>query len=332
MSFAQTAITITPGTDFHFTVPGDSNTLLGFTAYNTSGVDLIVRWNGMSRWLPASVLDWFQVDGQLSGDIVFSTGQNPNFQSVPTQTVLINLYPSYDTPPSGVFPTYVGRISNIGTTAVTTAQQLQGSGQSFALTETDAGVGGPPVLAPAANNQTVRLSARNAGGALVGGLEVSGAGTTVSGRILQVNGATLATTGIAPSVSWGVAGIVGFIVSQLVTATTQQTIVSFNTTGGGDTTYRISGHVILNNGVSGNSISFKVSYTNSSGTAITHSLPLLAPAGVTVASGTNSFSNATFPALVTPITAKTGTTITITYQDPTNTPNDLVTAILEELS
>lgn len=331
MSFAQTAITITAGTDYHFTIPGDSSTLLGFTAYNTSGVDLIVRWNSMSRWLPASVLDWFEVDGQLAGDIVFSTGQNPNFQSVPTQTVLINLYPAYDTPPSGVFPTYVGRVSNIGTTAVTTAQQLQGASQTQAVTTADSGgLGSEPMLAPVNNNQSLGLSARTAGGATSLAFEVTTAGLNAKLPISQVNGITTATTG--PSASLGVAGIMRFVQSQSVAVTTQVTMLTYTAPGSTDTTYHVSGHVVLNNGTSGNSISFKVSYTNSNNVAITHSLPMLAPLAVTLATGANSFSNATFPALVTPITAKGGTTITITYQDPTNTPNDLVTAILEELS
>lgn len=328
MSLAQTPYTITAGTDTQVTLPGDVGSITGFLAYNTSPVDLIVRYNAVSRWLPVGVMDWFPVYGQLSGAIVFSTGQNPGLSGSPTTSVLLTIYTEHDGPPGSNYPLYVGRILNVGTTTVTSAQQLQGVSQTNAVTETDGANG--PILAPLSNSQTLGLAARNNLGVAALVLEVLTTGINLKQKFLQMNSVTLATSGLTPS--WGVGGIVAFAQSTAVAVTTQQTIVTYTTPTGPDSTYRINGHFILTNAVAPNAVGFKCSYTNSSGTAITLNLPVLGPAGISVANGVATFSNATFPLVTTTITAKSATAITVTYQDPTNTPNDVVTAFIEEVS
>lgn len=111
-----------------------------------------------------------------------------------------------------------------------------------------------------------------------------------------------------------------------VTSTSQQNILTMTVPVTG--LYMISGYVRINNGTSGNDISFGCLYTDPDGTAVPINFDLTPNSGAisTFANGSNAFDNGWWSANTRTFYAKGGTAITITYTDPTNTPNDTVSA------
>lgn len=337
MSLAQQPITITAGGGPQdYIVPGDVGSLIGFLACNVSPVDLIVSYNGRTRWLPMGVLDWFEVDGSLSGPITFSNGQNPNLVGSPTSTVLVTLYRSFDGMPGGSYPIYLGRLINNGNQSVTTAQQLQGTAaQTNAVTELDGSATGGgrngPILEPTATNQSLYLASRDNLGATNVGLEVvggvSGGQLKVSNTFLAMNNAALASS------SWGVPGIVGFAENVQVAVTTVQTILTYTPVNAlAPTTVRVSAFMELL-GTSPAAVRVTITWTSENGTTRGQNLAVLNAAALTFADGVNTFTTGTsyalFPVLVT---VRANTAIQVSYQNNTATVNDRVTAMIERVS
>ena len=144
----------------------------------------------------------------------------------------------------------------------------------------------------------------------------------VSGAVTQVGGQTLAgalgvvTTPPAP-------------VKVVVAVLTLQTILTFTPTVDGH--YRANLTAVLANGTSGNAITGKVSYQDATGVNRSSNFQLISGSTSLIAAGVSSFVNGAWAGVPLYFFAKAGTAITIQFQDPTNTPNDTVSAALERL-
>jgi hypothetical protein len=89
------------------------------------------------------------------------------------------------------------------------------------------------------------------------------------------------------------------------------------------------------NGTPGNNITFSVTFTNSNNNARTYFLSMQAATASstsTIFTGSNSVSNFTYTGSTPLIAVKAGTTVTVAYRDPTNTPSDTVSATIEYLA
>lgn len=121
-----------------------------------------------------------------------------------------------------------------------------------------------------------------------------------------------------------------------INATTAATVTSYTTPAfPGTAFYLVLTNVNIANGTSGNSITLKVTYTEgSSGSAKTEYIRLVASGGSTevVANGTQSFVNGVYLGNPLGVYALHGTTITVSYQDPTNTPNDSCQATIVQVN
>lgn len=121
----------------------------------------------------------------------------------------------------------------------------------------------------------------------------------------------------------------------VVAATTVQTILNYTvpTTG----LYRVGGYVKLNNSVDGNAVTFEVIWIdpNDGAGQQVYLEPAVRSGAATAPSppmnGANGYGNADFPLGVATVYAKAATAITVLYQDPTNTPNDTVSAAIERV-
>ena len=159
---------------------------------------------------------------------------------------------------------------------------------------------------------------------------------------LGVTGLTTLTGGLAALTAYnsdtlagnGLASVVAAPQNQSVTGTTQVIPFSLTTPNDGQPhTYRIDLFFILNNGVSGNMITAQVFYTNMNSAAKNFSFLVQGSGGtLTLANGSNSLTNGDYSAKSVIVTCKPNTTLSATYRDPTNTPNDLVTYTVERLS
>lgn len=127
--------------------------------------------------------------------------------------------------------------------------------------------------------------------------------------------------------SFGAPVIVAQALNQHVTATTVQTIVNFTPSVTG--LYRISGYVTLNNGTSGQLVQCQAVWTDANtvlgftGFFSSNGTPL---------SGSNSFLNAGLSLSPLVVYASAGHPISLTYQDPANTPSDFISALIERLA
>lgn len=133
----------------------------------------------------------------------------------------------------------------------------------------------------------------------------------------------------------GLIGCVAGITDLHVNVTTLQTLATYTTPSDGVThLYRVGGHVVVNNSVSGNNVSFTYNYTNSFGNNFTDCLIGHAPKATTQVffTGTVAIANATYACGGLEFAAQPNTTITLAFQDPTNGPNDRVSVSLERLS
>ena len=160
---------------------------------------------------------------------------------------------------------------------------------------------------------------------------VSGGAATVIGH----SGGFQWISGQGTAGSFGVPVIVAQAVNVHVTATTQQTILSFTPTATG--LYRITPYVYLNNGTSGQKLLLETGFQD----PVSNTLEFVWHSAVAdsthvyVLSG--GFMTATVgdgyivvhPAMVY---AQSGTAITVSYQDLGGTPSDYVSAVIERLS
>lgn len=118
-----------------------------------------------------------------------------------------------------------------------------------------------------------------------------------------------------------------------ITSTGVQTLATFVAPTNG--LYRLNMTMRINNGVSGNAITAGANYTNADtgATANVRMIGQLSGAGTVVClAGGTSVANGPFHAAPSVFRAQSGSTISIIYQDPTNTPSDTVEYLLERLS
>ncbi len=118
-------------------------------------------------------------------------------------------------------------------------------------------------------------------------------------------------------------------VKVVVTALTLQTILSFTPTVDG--WYRANITAVLANGTSGNAITAKVNYQDATAVNRSSNFQLISGSTSLIGAGVSSFVNGAWAGVPLFFFAKAGTAISIQYQDPTNTPNDTVSAALERL-
>ena len=162
-------------------------------------------------------------------------------------------------------------------------------------------------------------------GALVAfaGLSNTGGPTSLSGG---------AITNIAGQ---ALAGALGVVVTPpapakvVVTALTLQTILSFTPTVDGH--YRANITAVLANGTSGNAIRAQVNYADAGGVGRSSNFQLISGSTSLIAAAVSSFVNGAWAGVPLYFFAKAGTAISIQFQDPTNTPNDTVSAALERI-
>lgn len=151
-----------------------------------------------------------------------------------------------------------------------------------------------------------------------GVLDLKGRVSTVKAQATDVN-------------SLGVGALVTTPRGTAVTVTTQQTIATV--TPASDGLYRIGGYARVANGTNGNNVSFGCTYTDAeSGTAETVWFSSQNGAGSFFMNGSNSIGNGPFSVPAYTLDAKAGNAINIVYRDPTNTPNDKVSAWIERLT
>lgn len=152
----------------------------------------------------------------------------------------------------------------------------------------------------------------------VGGSPVAQVSTT--GALITVGGQST----VGPV---GVGAVVGVTEAQVVTSTAQTRIltVAVPVTG----LYWVAGYVRINNGTSGNAITFATGWTDpDAGTVGTAYFNL----GNQVADAGPSFANGLWSGLPVLVYAEGGTSIIVNYTDPTNTPNDTVSAVVVRLT
>ena len=148
------------------------------------------------------------------------------------------------------------------------------------------------------------------------------AGASTLGRVASVGGQ--ASVG-----ALGVPLIVAQVIQYHLTVTTSQTILSF--TPPADGTYRATLTWSLNNGTT-NAPTSSIVWTDAAlGTGFGN--PFVTTSNLTPLDGAHNIS-APVALAIMPVTvyAKAGTAITISVRDPSGTPNDFLTAILERLS
>ena len=113
-----------------------------------------------------------------------------------------------------------------------------------------------------------------------------------------------------------------------VTTTAVTTILSFTPAESG--LYLVNGCIYLNNGTSGNLISFALRFTDAA-RGFGHTNYFYSQSAVAI-SGANVFDNAFWVVGPLVIYAKGGAAISVAYQDPTNTPNDFVSAAITRIA
>ena len=228
-----------------------------------------------------------------------------------------------------------------------TAQILKGSSDSgLGVTTESFQIGAIPpytiaALMPVARTDTV-----------VTGIELSSLGTNQLPTTPQITldphagSILLDTPGLRSTGPWtvynnealalnGLVGVVAGVTDLHVNVTTLQTLATYTTPNDGVThLYRVGGHAVINNSVSGNNVSFTYNYTNSFGANVTDCLIGHAPKATTQVffTGTVAIANATYACGGLEFAAQPNTTITLAFQDPTNAPNDRVSVSLERLS
>lgn len=152
--------------------------------------------------------------------------------------------------------------------------------------------------------------------ALIGGIT----NNVGQAQALQYGGDS--TVGATP-----VSAVVAGYANANVTATTAQGITSY--TSNDDGVFEVHGYAYINNGTSGQTITFAVEYTDAqSGSSETSYLTT----GATVLSAAAATANGVYPCAPLTIVAKGGTTTTVKYTDAGGTPADYVTAVISQIA
>ena len=156
-----------------------------------------------------------------------------------------------------------------------------------------------------------------------GGLGVSGGATSLAGGHVS-NVAGEPTAGVL-----GVPVTPAVALLTSVTVLTAVNVLDFTPVNNGF--YRVNVSMILANGTNGNAITVKVTYRNSAG-LFTANIKFINGASEAMAAGVTSFANASWAGEPLTFYATTAGHIQVSFQDPTNTPNDTVSAVLERLA
>lgn len=166
------------------------------------------------------------------------------------------------------------------------------------------------------------------------GLFVTSASQLDNGKLVTDGSGNLRTIGNQATKSFGVPVMVlGPSQSTTITSTGEQTLATFVAPVLG--LYRLNMSIRLNNGTSGNAITAGANYTDGD-TGLTSNLRMigaLSGSGAVVCLvGGTSIANGRFHCTPGVFYVQGGATISIIYQDPTNTPSDTVEWMLERLS
>lgn len=159
--------------------------------------------------------------------------------------------------------------------------------------------------------------------------------TDGSGHLTAASIASLGSQATAGS--FGTPIVVAQALSIAVTTTGAQTILAYAVTTTGF--YRVNAYARVNNGVSGQKIVVSVSYTDPDSNSSVAVSPIAnlsqVVSGADVAAfidGAQTVQNGGLPCSPMVIHAKAGTNVNCFYTDPLNTPNDLVSFIIERLA
>lgn len=332
MSFVLDPVTISSTTGGTVTIPNAPAQVIALDLYNASPIDLQVLGlpNGPFWLMMNHGMVVYTRPGPL-GTLTFKAAQVPNVSSSPTSSVLITGYVAGDMPPApGTY--YIGRLNNIGNggTIVTSTAVLQGTGQSQGLTEQDVTIGlqsGGPNLYPATQGEGLYLSS-NANGTPSKSIHIR-----QDGNLDLFLASVVFYNGSSPLAGQGLVPIVAAAQDFQVTTTGLKTVLTF-TVGANNGLFRINWSAKVSNAVSGNAITAQVGFFDTSGGGHTVFLNAVGGGGANNTLGfigSNSIANSWYPGLSEMIGCKAGTTITISYNDPTNTPNDFVSAVIEQL-
>ena len=136
--------------------------------------------------------------------------------------------------------------------------------------------------------------------------------------------------GVATAGALGAPAVVATTGTSPVHVTSTAVVVVFNYTGTATKgLYKVTMYVNLGNGTSGNTIILYVSFKDpASGTTQTRHFPL--DTGQ-IANGSTSIANGCYATAALLIYADSTAIIQVGYQDPTNTPNDYVSATIEQV-
>lgn len=231
----------------------------------------------------------------------------------------------------------LSRLVNVGNSlTVSNATLLQGTGQNDGVTTHDETVGstGGAALIPAnvqpGGSPLMLFPIDASGNVLVAaGILIAPALTTLQ-NALALGGAITQLAGKATAGALGVAGIIGAPGPTPIIVTTAVNVLDMAPPAAGF--YRASVHALINNGVSGNAITFSLTYRDAAGTARTNFFAMQSGSTFLTAAGVSSFGNAGWASEPLCFYAGVAGNITFTYRDPTNTPNDTVNVILERLA
>lgn len=163
-------------------------------------------------------------------------------------------------------------------------------------------------------------------------LNDAGTGAVFAGPFARYSQLAAAFGGQQPAGHIGVPVLIQAVQGQHVTTTGSSNILSFTAPATG--TYEFSGYLYLNNGTSGNDITFSVGFSDGSidvGGAV-YFLATGQGSNVILLAGGTSVANGQWSCPAMPLYVRAGTTVTVAFNDPTNTPSDYVTVMVKRVA
>lgn len=168
-----------------------------------------------------------------------------------------------------------------------------------------------------------------------GGLAVANGGLAVNSTIPGQAPTSLAggkITNINGEVTQGVLGVpTTSIIALLQNINVLTTVNTVNFTPTANAFYRINVTVRINNGTPGSAITVLLTYRDAGGVQSAN-LKFMRGNVEALAAGVTSFANGTWAGEPLAFYATTAGALTLSYQNPANTPNDFVSAVLERLA
>ncbi|HLZ21122.1 MAG TPA: hypothetical protein VKQ30_03235 [Ktedonobacterales bacterium] len=301
--------------------------------FNESGCGIALQFNGGggAKFLPAGA--WFTFtlhddDTGLTGSVSYVLGNAGVNQLVATYYLPGEVLD--DTGPLGNSPVNVGG----SVTTTNTTQLFPTNDTSHFLTLSWNSVVSELFIEPNVNGQLLnnpvgwRFEYNDHSGNTMDGLAIdatNGGAVRIFGAISSLNGIATATN--TPGVPVQVAATI----RQHITATTLTTVLTYTPSVTG--VFRLSGYLFVNNGTSPNVLTFRVNfYDPDQGGAANENLWTINGSVSQAFNGTTSFGNGRYTLVSYTFPAAANQPITVSYQDPTNTPSDFVTVMLEQLA